>query len=92
MYCLANLLFFDIPLSYYYNNLNLSVTCCLFPGDVYIYFGISISFTSVFEGNSFEAFCPWNSFGDFEIIVTLSAVLLIIKSPVASIVFWIALF
>ena len=50
-------------------------------------FDISISFSSVFECNFFEAFR-----GDFEIHVTLSANLLHIKSPVTSAVFSIALF
>ena len=79
MYCLENLLFFDIPLLYYYTNLNLSIICCLFSGDIYLSFGISISFSFVFECNSFEAFCEENSFGDFEILVILSAILLSIK-------------
>ena len=39
MYCLTNLLFFDIPLLYYVN-LNSSITCCLSSGDIYLSFGI----------------------------------------------------
>ena len=62
---------FDIPLLYYYTSPNSSITCCLSSGDVYLFFGISVS-----------SFC--NSLGDFEILVTLSAILLPIKSPVAS--------
>ena len=89
MYFLRSLSFFDIPLLYYYanTNTNLSITCCLFSGDIYLSFGIFISFSSVFECNSFKVFC-----GDFEILVILPAVLLPIKLPVASAVFWIALF
>ena len=86
MYCLENLLFFDIPLLYY-TNLNSSIICFLFSGDIYLSFGISLSFSSIFE-----AFCGWISFEDFEILVILSAILLPIRSPVASEVFWIALF
>ena len=57
--------------------------CCLFSGDMYLSFGISIS----------SSFCECNSLGDFfETLVILSAILLPIKSPVASAVFWIALF
>ena len=57
--------------------------CCLFSGDMYLSFSISIS----------SSFCECNSLGDFfETLVILSAILLPIKSPVASAVFWIALF
>ena len=57
--------------------------CCLFSGDMYLSFGISIS----------SSFCECNTLGDFfETLVILSAILLPIKSPVASAVFWIALF
>ena len=57
--------------------------CFLFSGDMYLSFGISIS----------SSFCECNSLGDFfETLVILSAILLPIKSPVASAVFWIALF
>ena len=53
MYCLTNLLFFDISLLYYINP-NSSIICCLFSGGIYFSFGISISFSSVFECNFFE--------------------------------------
>ena len=77
---LTNLLFFDIPLLYCYTNLNSSTICCLSSGDMYLLFGASISL-----------FC--NSLGNFfETLVILSAILLPIKLPVASAVFWIALF
>ena len=83
MHCLTNLLFFNIPLLYHYTSLNSSIICCLFPGDMYLSFGVSdSSLTSLFCG-----------FLDFlETLVILSAILLPIKSPVASAVFWIALF
>ena len=75
MHHLSNLLFFGIPLLYYYINLNSSIICCLFCGDIYLCFGISL--LASFDGNSFE----WNSFGDFfeELVILLP-----IKSPVAS--------
>ena len=44
MHCLTNLLFFDIPLLCYYTNLNSSIICCLFSGDINLSFGFSISF------------------------------------------------
>ena len=84
VYCLTNLLFFDIPLLYCYTNLNSSITCCLFSEDMYLSFGISISSLGVFFCSSLEYF--------FQIFIILSAILLPIKSPVASATFWIALF
>ena len=88
MYCLTNLLFFDIALLYYYINLSSSIIHCLSLGYIYIYiyiyiyllFSVSISFL-----NSFKLFCKCNSFNDFFVI--LSAILLPIKSPVGSAVF-----
>ena len=82
MYYLTNYLFFDILLLDYYTNLNLSIICCLFSDDIYLSFGIALLAFSV-ECLSFE----YNSFGDFEILVILSAILLPIKSSVASVVF-----
>ena len=82
MYRPSNLLFFDIPLLYYYINLNSSVICCLSCGEMYLSFGISL--LASFEGNSVKC----NYFGDFfEELVILSAILLAIKSPIASAVF-----
>ena len=73
-YCLTNLLFFYIPLSYY-TNLNSSIICCIFSGEIYLSFRTSFYFVlSVFE-LFFAAF------------VILSAILLPIKSSVASAVF-----
>ena len=78
--CLTNLLFFDIPLLYFFTNLNSSIIWCFFSGDMYPFFGDFIS-----------SFC--NSLGYlFETLIILSAILLSIKSPVASAVFWIAYF
>ena len=58
VYCPANVLFFYIPLLYYYTNLNSSIICCLFSGDIYLSFGVSISFSSVFWMKYF-----WNVLG-----------------------------
>ena len=44
VYCITNLLIFDIPLLYYYINLRLSITFCLSSGDIYLSLGISSSF------------------------------------------------
>ena len=76
--CLTNLLCFDIQLSYYYTNLNSSVVFCLSSEDMCLTFGVSLSFLP-----SPKLF--------FETFVILSVILLLIKSPVASAVFWIAL-
>ena len=82
MHHLSNLLYFGIPLLYYYINLNSSIICCLSCGDIYLSFGISL--LASFDDNSFEC----NSFGDFfETLVILSAILLPLKSPVASAAF-----
>ena len=80
MHYLTNLLLFDILFLYCYSNFNWSIICCLFSGDMYLYFGASIS-----------SFC--NSSGKFfETLVNLSAIVLPIKSPFASDIFWTALF
>ena len=82
MHYLSNLLFFGIPLLYYYINLNSSIICCLSCGDIYFFFGISL--LASLKGDSFEC----NSIeGFFEVLVILSAILLLIKSPAASAVF-----
>ena len=85
MYCLANLLFFDILL-YYYTNLNSSIFFGLFVWRYRFFFGISTSsLASLFyECSSLEEF--------LEMFVILSAILLRIKSPVASAGFWITFF
>ena len=80
VYCLINLLFFDILLIYYYINPRSSIFFCLFSGDKYIYLGISLPYSFVTVS---ELIC-----GEvFETFVILSANLLPIKSPVASAVF-----
>ena len=84
MYCLTNSLFFDIPLLYCYTNFNSSMICCLFSGDMYLSFGISISVLALLFCSSLEDF--------LEIIIILSVILLPIKSPIASAVFRIAIF
>ena len=82
MHHLSSLLFFGIPLLYYYINLNSSMICCLSCGDIYLLFGISL--LALFGDNSFAC----NSFGIFfDVLVILSAILLPIESPIASAVF-----
>ena len=67
---------FYILLLYCYTNLNSSIIYCLSSGDMYPFFGMSASVSS---------FC--NSLGDFFKKLILSAILLPIKSLVASTVF-----
>ena len=80
VYCLTNLLFFDIPLLYYYINLRSSTIFCLSSGDIYLSLGISLpySFVTVFESFYSEL---------LEVFIILLAILLPIKSPVVSAVF-----
>ena len=54
MRCLTNLLFFDIPLLYCYTDLNSSIICCLCSGEMYLFFGASISSS---ECDFFRVFC-----------------------------------
>ena len=75
MHHLSKLLFSGIPLLYYYINFNSSIIYCLSLRDIHFYFGISISFLAFSSKLFFEAFA------------ILSAILLPIKSPVASPVF-----
>ena len=84
MHCLTNSLFFDIPLLHYYTSLNSSIICCLFSGDIYLSFGVS-------DSSLASLFCECIE-DLFETLVILSAILLPIKPPVASAVFWIAFF
>ena len=89
MHHLSNLLCFGISLLYYYIIRNSSIICFLSSGDIYCSFGISL--LGYFEFNSFECESfECSSFKDlFESnsVVILSAILLPIKSPVASAVF-----
>ena len=66
VYCLTNLLFFDIPLLYCYTNFDSSVICYPFSGDMYLSFGISISSLALLFCSSLEEF--------LEISVILSAI------------------
>ena len=75
---LSNLLFFDIPLLYYYISLNSSISCCLSFGEIYLSFGISLL-------TSFDCISSLCDF--FDALVILSAILLPTKSLVASAVF-----
>ena len=81
MHHLSDLLFFGIPLLYFYINLNSLIMCFLSCGDIYLSFGISL--LASFECNCFD--CDFEDF--FEVLVILSTILLKIKSPVASTVF-----
>ena len=63
VYCLTNLLLFNIPLLYWYINLNPSIICCPFSGYKYLSFGISISSLASLFCNSVEDF--------FEVFVIL---------------------
>ena len=89
MHCLRNFLFLDILLLYCYTKINSSIICFLFSGDMYLSFGVSdSSLASLFCG-----FLDCNSVEDvFEKLIISSSILLPIKSPVASAVFWIFLF
>ena len=86
VYWLKNLLFFDILLLYYYINIRSSIILSPFSGGIYLSLGISVSclifsasFVTVFEQ------IHWS-------FVILSSILLPIKSQVASVYFWSALF
>ena len=73
MHHLTDLLFFGIPLLYYYINLNSSIIFCLSCGDVYLSFGISL--VTTFGYGSLVGF--------FEILLILFAIIFPTKSPVA---------
>ena len=79
------IIFWYSKLFIYYTNLNSLIICCLFSVGIYLFLYIYIfsSFSSVFK-----TFCD----DFFETLVISSAILLTIKSPVASAVFLIALF
>ena len=84
MYFLTNLLFFGIPLLYYYTNFCSSIICRLFSGDIYLSFSISnslLTLSKLFCEDLFK--CNY-----FEKLVILSSILLLPnKSPVASAAF-----
>ena len=77
VYYLTNLLYFDIQLLYYYIDLRSSIIFCLSSGDICLSLGISWSCSFVIVS---ELFCC----KALDIFVILSAILLPIKSPVAS--------
>ena len=83
MFCNNTILFFDTPLLYCYTNLNSSIIWCISSGDMYLFFGMSFGLSLP---TFILSFC--DSLGDiFDTLVILSAILLPIKSPVASAVF-----
>ena len=90
MYYLTSLLLFDIPLLYCHINLASSIIFYLSSVDIYLSLDISLSnpiYFLLFVTVS-ELFC-----GEiFETFVILSAILLPIKSPIASAIFRIAVF
>ena len=82
---------FDILLLYYWNTLRSSIIFCVCSGDIYIYiffrYFFSCSTCSILFLTVTELFC-----GEFaETFIILSAILLLIKSPVTCGVLWIAL-
>ena len=82
LYYLTSLFFFDVTVLYYYINLRSSIIFWLSSGDIYLSFGISLSCSFVIVSELFYN----ERLGTF---VILLAILLPIKSPVASAVFWI---
>ena len=74
----SNLLFFGIPLLYYYINLNSSIICCLSFGEIYLSFGISLL-------TSFDCISSLRDF--FDALVILSAILLPTKSQLLQLFF-----
>ena len=85
MYHLSSLLIFGIPLLYYYINLNSSIT--VFLAGIYIFLLVfQLEFLVFLLEFLFGIQC--NSLGNFfDKLVILSAILLPIKSPVATAVF-----
>ena len=81
MYSLRNLLFFDIPLLCYYINLRLSITFCLFSGDLYLSLDISLPW-------SFVTVSEWFCCQFFQSLVILLAISLPVTPPVASAVYY----
>ena len=73
MHHLTNLLCFGILIFYYYINLNSSIIFCLSCGDIYLHFGISL--LPAFECGSLADL--------FEILIILSAITLLPRSPLA---------
>ena len=77
VYCLKHLLYFDIPLMYYYINITSSMIFCLSSRGIYLSFlmSLSCSFLTIYK-----LFCG----KILAFFVILSVILLPIKSPVAS--------
>ena len=81
VYCLTNLLFFDIALLYYYINLRSLIICSLFSRNIYFSLGIALSNPVFFVSSSIvlEPSC-----GELpETYVIFWSILLSIKSAVA---------
>ena len=87
MHPLLSLLFFSIPLLYYYINLISSIICFLSCGDICLSFGISLLVSFGDNSSEYSSF-ECNSIANFfDVLVILSSILLPGKSPVASAVF-----
>ena len=100
MHCLVNLIFFDIPLLYCYTNLNSSIICYLFSVNMYLSFGTNLNSSIIcylLTGDMHLSFGTSVSLlvllfsvafsverSSEETLVILSAILLPIKSQVAS--------
>ena len=80
VYCLTNVLFFGIPLIYYYFNRRSSITFCPVSGDKYLSLSSSLSCSVLFISfiTVSELFCGEN----------LTAASLPIKWPVGIILIW----
>ena len=90
VFCLIDLLCFDIPLLYCYINLISSKVFFLFSGNIYIVLGISLSISKfpISFLTTHELF--WDEI--MQAFVILATISLPIKSPVSSAVFWITYF
>ena len=70
-----NFFFFDIPLLYYYTNLNSSINCCDFL-ELYFFLLVFLFQFWIFFSSSFKLFWEYNSFEVFKTLVILSVALL----------------
>ena len=77
VFYITNLLFFNIPLLYYYIDFRSIIFFCLFSGDIYLSLGIYLS--RLFVTLSILLF-----YKVFETFVVLPAILLPMKPPVVS--------
>ena len=90
MYCLTNLLVFDISLLYYNFNLTSLIVCWLYSGNIYL--SVGIFRTNVVLSLSILSVSEFLYDKLFDTFVIVSAILLPMQSLVTSTVFWIVLF